>query len=118
MYCTSVDAIIGTDRDAWGAGWKSRRLMLASENRPYSVHQTTVEAGSRLRFCYQHHSETVYCLSGAAKLINMEDGRTYDVQPGFLYSVTTAEDHQLDVVEECIFLCMFDPPLRGQEEAD
>ena len=118
MYCTSVDAVIGTNRDASGQGWKSRRLVLASENRPYSVHQTTVSAGSRLRFCYERHSETVYCLAGAAKLTNLNDGRSYDIGPGVLYLVTIGDDHQLDVFEECIFICIFDPPLRSQEEAD
>lgn len=118
MYCTSVDAVIGTIRDASGEGWKSRRLLLASEERPYSVHQTTVAAGSRLRFCYRHHSETVYCLRGVATLINLEDGQRYNIEPGALYSMNIGEDHQLEVTEECVFICIFDPPLQGQEEAD
>lgn len=118
MYCTSVDAVIDTDRDASGEGWKSRRLMLANEGRPYSVHQTTVAAGSRLRFCYEHHSETVYCLTGTALLTNLHDGRRYEVEPGVLYSVIAGDNHQLDVSEECVFICIFDPPLQGKEEAD
>lgn len=118
MFCTSVDAVIGTDRDASGQGWKSRRLILASEGRPYSVHQTTVESGAQLRFCYEHHSETVYCLAGAAKLTNLDEGRSYDIAPGTLYSVSVGDDHQLDVSEECIFICIFDPALHGSEEAD
>jgi len=118
MYCTSVDSVIGTARDASGDGWKSRRLVLASEGRPYSVHETTVAAGARLHFCYRHHSETVYCLKGAAKLTNFDDGRTYNIGPGGLYSVSIGDDHQLDVTEECVFICVFNPPLHGQEEAD
>ena len=118
MYCTSVDAVIGTSRDASGKGWKSRRLLLASEGRPFSLHETTVAAGSKLRFCYEHHSETVHCLKGDATLTEMATGETHSIGPGFLYSVTIGEDHQLDVKEECVFLCIFDPPLRGREEAD
>ena len=36
--------------------------------------------------------------------------------PGVLYLVTIGDDHQLDIFEECIFICIFDPPLRSQEE--
>jgi L-ectoine synthase len=118
MYCTSVNSVIGTARDASGEGWKSRRLLLASEGRPVSVHQTTVAAGSRLRFCYERHSETVYCIKGRATLTDKANGKTHSVGPGVLYSVTIGEDHQLDVEDECVFLCVFDPPLEGQEEAD
>lgn len=118
MYCTSVAAVIGTERDASGEGWKSRRLLLAKEGRPFSVHETTVAVGSRLRFCYEHHSETVFCLKGRATLTDVETGTTHAIEPGVLYSVTIDEDHRLDVKEECVFLCIFDPPLQGQEEAD
>jgi hypothetical protein len=78
MYYTSVEDVIGTDRDASGSGWRSRRLMLAKDGLPFSVHETTVAAGTELHLCYQI----------------------------------------LRIEEDTRFLCIFEPALEGQEEAD
>lgn len=118
MFQTSVKEVVGTERDASGEGWKSRRLILASEGRPYSVHETTVARGSQLQFCYRHHAETVYCIKGRATLTDVQSGQSHAIAPGSLYSVAIGDDHQINVEEECVFLCIFDPPLHGKEEAD
>lgn len=59
MFTRSVEEILGTERDVHGEGWKSRRLVLAEDGLPFSVHETLVEAGRSLRFTYRAHSETV-----------------------------------------------------------
>jgi hypothetical protein len=61
----SVEVILGTARDASGQGWKSRRLVLEEDGIDYSVHETTLEAGQRLRFEYGSHRETVCRVSGS-----------------------------------------------------
>jgi L-ectoine synthase len=118
MFQTSVAEILATERDVHGEGWKSRRLMLAREGAPYSVHETVVSAGSRLRFTYRAHRETVYCIRGEATVEDVTIGARHALTPGSLYSVGIGEDHIVSAITDVTFLCIFDPPLEGSEEAD
>jgi L-ectoine synthase len=117
MFSRSVGEIIGTERDVHGQGWKSRRLVLARDGLPFSVHETIVEAGACLRFAYQAHSETVYCMEGSGTLEEVSSGKVYQLEPGRLYSVGIGDDHILKAETEIKFLCIFVPPLVGTEEA-
>jgi L-ectoine synthase len=118
MFSRSVQEIIGTERDVHGDGWKSRRLVLAGDGLPFSVHETTVEAGAHLRFTYQNHSETVYCIEGRGTVEDVARGAIIPLEPGSLYSVGIGDDHIIRAETEIKFLCVFEPPLTGTEEAD
>ena len=118
MFITSVEAVIGTGRDVSGAGWSSRRLVLSEDGMPYSVHETIVRSGTELRLHYERHSETVYCIEGDATLEDVAEGTVTPISPGVLYSVAVGDEHVLRVRSCARFVCIFDPPLVGQEEAD
>ena len=118
MYVTSSGAAAGTDREARGDGWRSRRLILARDGRPVSVHETRVDTGTVLELCYRSHTETVYCVTGRAVLTDRATDMRHDITPGSLYCARIGDEHRLEIVEECLFVCVFDPPLVGQEEAD
>lgn len=118
MFTRSVKEILGTDRDVHGEGWKSRRLVLAEDGLPFSVHETLVEAGRSLRFTYRAHSETVYCVEGRAMVEDVARGRVTELRPGSLYSVAIGDDHFVTAESDVTFVCVFAPPLVGAEEAD
>lgn len=118
MIIRSVREIVGTARDVHGDGWKSRRLVLSDEDIGYSVHETTLEAGVSLSFEYQHHRETVYCVSGEGQVEDLASGRTASLAPGGLYSAGIGEPHRITTSTEMRLLCIFTPPLAGIEEAD
>lgn len=118
MLFKTVHDLIGTEREALGDGWKSRRFLIAEDGLPFSVHETTVAAGTELRFNYQHHSETVYCIEGKASIEEVATGRILPIEPGTFYSVGIGDDHILRIEQECRFLCVFEPALLGREEAD
>jgi L-ectoine synthase len=118
MFVTSVEEILGTDRDVAGEGWKSRRLVLAKDGLPVSVHETIVEAGTTLRFCYESYRETVYCIEGKGSLENVSSGERFSLRPGTLYSVQIGDEHIVRAETAIKFLCIFDPPLQGTETAD
>lgn len=118
MHYTSVRAISGTEREATGDGWKSHRLVLARGGLPFSVHETTVVAGTELRICYERHSETVYCVEGRGTIEDLAQGQVRPLEPGVLYSAGIGDDHVLRIEVDCRFLCIFEPPLEAQEEAD
>lgn len=118
MIYTSVERIVGTERDVAGEGWRSLRLVLAGDGLPFSVHETVVEAGSELRFRYRAHSETVYCVEGEGSLEDVAGARVLPLAPGTLYSVGIGEEHVLRARTDIRFLCIFEPALEGSEEAD
>jgi L-ectoine synthase len=118
MYYTSVDSIIGTEREAVGEGWKSRRLLLARDGLPFSVHETTVVAGTELRLRYRVHSETVYVIEGRGSIEIVADDERRPLVPGVLYSARIGDEHILRTETDVRFLCVFEPALEGQEEAD
>jgi len=117
MYCRNIEDLIGSEREALGEGWKSRRFLLAEDGLPFSVHETSVAAGSILQFNYRDHSETVYCLQGRATLTDVNGNRVLPVRPGTLYVARIGDDHSLRIEEDTRFLCIFEPALVGQEEA-
>ena len=118
MFYTSVASIVGTERDVRGEGWASRRLVLAREGLPFSVHETTVTAGSELRLCYRNHSETVYCIDGRGSVEDLATRRVRPIEPGTLYTAGVGDDHLLRIEVDTRFLCIFAPPLEAREEAD
>ena len=118
MIYRTVDELVGTDREAVGDGWKSRRFLLAEDKLPFSVHETTVAAGAELRFKYRNHSETVYCIEGEGSIEDVASGKILPIKPGTFYSVGIGEDHILRTQRDTRFLCIFEPALEGQEEAD
>jgi L-ectoine synthase len=118
MFSRSVEEVVGTERDVHGEGWRSRRLVLAEDGLPFSLHETTVAAGTTLRFTYRAHSETVYCVEGRGSLEDVARGVTVPLGPGSLYEVGIGDDHVVRAETEVRFVCVFVPPLVGAEEAD
>lgn len=118
MLYKTVDDLVGTERDAVGPGWKSRRFLIAADGYPFSVHETTVAAGTELRFNYENHSETVYCVDGKATVEDVAGGQVFPIEPGSFYTVDRGDDHILRIEKDTRFLCIFEPPLEGDEEAD
>lgn len=118
MIFRRVQELIGSEREARGDGWKSRRLILAGDGLPFSVHETTVAAGTRLHLSYTRHSETVYCIDGKASLTIGRGPGTLQIMPGTLYSAGIGDLHVLRAEEETRFLCIFEPALVGREQAD
>jgi L-ectoine synthase len=118
MFFKTVDDLVGTEREAVGDGWKSRRFLIAEDGLPFSVHETTVAAGTELRFNYENHSETVYCIEGKASVEDVAQNRIFPIGPGTFYSVGIGDDHILRIEQDTKFLCIFEPSLKGREEAD
>ena len=107
-----------TERDVRDDWWRSRRLLVAEDGLPYSFHITIIHPGARLRFEYAGHRETVYCIAGSGTMIDQTTGQTFDMERGTLYSAGIGEPHEVVAHTEMTLVCVFDPPLKGTEEAD
>ena len=118
MLIRHLDQISGTERDVYGPGWRSRRLVVAEDGLKYSVHVTILDAGAQLQFEYHDHRETVFCVEGEGTIEDLSEDRSERMSPGSIYSAGIGEPHVITAETVMRLVCVFDPPLAGTEEAD
>jgi L-ectoine synthase len=114
----SLDDVVGTDRDVEGEGWRSRRLLLRRDQLGFSLHDTTVAAGTELSLQYRHHLEACYCLEGEAELLDLASGERHTIAPGTMYALDQHDRHTLAVQQDLRLVCVFNPALTGGEVHD
>ena len=93
-------------------------LLVGGRWPPFSLHETTVAAGTELHLNYQNHSESVYCVAGKATVEDISKNRILPIEPGTFYSAGIGDEHILRIEKDTMFLCIFEPALKGIEEAD
>jgi L-ectoine synthase len=118
MIVRHLDDVVGTDRDVEGPSFRSRRLLLARDGADFSFHDTVLHAGSVTTMWYRHHVEAVYCVEGAGVLENLETGEVHAVGPGTFYCLDGHERHRLRADTDLRMMCVFTPPLTGDEVHD
>ncbi len=118
MFVRTLDEIIGTERDvAWGSG-QSRRLLIESDNMGFALLDTIVNAGTDLEIQYKNHLEAVYCIEGKGSITDLTDGTEYEIVPGAMYVLNNHDLHRLCAVEDLRLICVFNPPIEGNEKHD
>ncbi|BBQ03576.1 L-ectoine synthase (plasmid) [Burkholderia sp. SFA1] len=116
MIVRDVASIVGTARHASGKGWDSKRLIVASDNVGFSVHDTTVPEGAELELEYKHHIEANYCFAGVGEVVNIATGDTHTIQAGSVYVLDKHDRHIVRAVRgDLRLVCVFNPPLVGDE---
>ena len=118
MIVRTLDEVAGSDRDVAGEGWRSRRLLLRRDEMGFSLHDTTVAAGSELNLQYKHHLEACYCLEGEAELTDLTSGEQHAIRPGTMYALDQHDRHTLKVRTDLHLVCVFNPALTGGETHD
>jgi L-ectoine synthase len=120
MIVRQLRAIMGTAREVApeNGNWISRRLLLHGDGMGFSLHDTTIHAGTKTFMWYKHHVEAVYCLGGEGELENLETGEVHQVTDGTMYALDGNERHRLLAKTDMRMVCVFNPPLTGQEVHD
>lgn len=118
MIVRSLDDIKGTAQDVMTPNWVSRRLLLARDGMGFSLHETTIFAGTETHIHYQHHLEAVYCIAGEGEVATVADGRVYAISPGVMYALDRHDEHYLRAYRDMRLVCVFNPPLTGREVHD
>lgn len=96
-------------------GFVSHRLILHDDNMGYGMTKTVVPPNGRQFWHYRNHLESCYCLSGKGVLTDIETGEEYIVEPDTTYVLDKHDPHYFEAIEETILLCVFNPPLHGNE---
>ncbi|MFQ6395364.1 ectoine synthase [Nocardia sp. KC 131] len=118
MIVRTTTAITGTERDVAGTGWRSKRIILGGDGVGFSFHETTIDAGTEHEFHYRYHVEAVWLVEGEGTLTDLDNDVTYELRPGSMYLLDEHERHRLHASTEMRMMCVFNPPVTGQEVHD
>ena len=84
----------------------------------FSLHDTLMTPGSVTRMWYKHHLEAVYCITGCGEIEDLATGDIHPVLPGTVYALDRNDRHILHAHTELRLVCVFNPPLAGDETHD
>jgi L-ectoine synthase len=118
MIVRTLKEAKGTEREVKDKTWISRRLLLAPDGMGFSLHDTTILAGSELPMCYRNHLEAVYCVGGRGSIEVKATGERFEICDGTVYALDKHDDHILRAETDMRMVCVFNPPLVGPEVHD
>ena len=99
-------------------GFTSHRLVTEQDGMGYSMTKTVVHPGRPHRWHYKHHLETCYCVSGKGLLVNEATKEHYSIAKDQTYILDRHDAHTFEALEETVLICVFNPPLYGDELHD
>ncbi|MEO9515231.1 MAG: ectoine synthase [Paracoccaceae bacterium] len=91
----------------------SRRFLIEKDGMGFSLTDTLIEAGTVTAMHYDRHLEACYCIEGRGTVETVRD--TYDLYPGSMYALDQHDKHVLSAETDLRLICVFNPPLTGQE---
>lgn len=108
-------ATLPDDRKVQFHSGTSNRILLESDQMGYTLTKTVIEPGKRVFQHYKNHLESCYCVKGRAILINALTGEEHIIEPDVTYVLDKNDPHYFEAFEETVLICVFNPPLTGQE---
>lgn len=118
MLVRSVDDVTGTEDDVQTENWRSARIILAREKVGFSVHETTLKAGSDNYFWYANHIEAVFITEGEGQIIDLATDEVHELKPGTVYLLNNHDKHRVLPRTQIKCVCVFNPPVTGREVHD
>ncbi|MGM7699781.1 ectoine synthase [Microbacterium sp. A84] len=118
MIVRTINEITDTDADIQTENWRSKRIVLAKEQVGFSVHETTLYAGTVNQFWYANHIEAVFIVEGEGEITDLATGETHALAPGSLYLLNNHDKHEVRPRTQMRTVCVFNPPITGREVHD
>lgn len=118
MIVRRIDDITDTEADIKTPNWRSKRIVLARDGLGFSVHETTLYAGTENEFWYANHIEAVFIIEGEGTVTDLATGDEHELGPGSIYVLDKNDKHQVRPRTEMRTLCVFNPPVTGREVHD
>jgi len=118
MIVRALKAASQGERKVITENWDSVRLLLEADGLGFSLHVTTIRAGTTTPMWYQHHLEAVLCIAGEGEVQELESDTVHPIKPGTLYALDQHDKHVLRASTTMRMVCVFNPPLKGKEVHD
>ncbi|XP_072047436.1 uncharacterized protein [Amphiura filiformis] len=120
---SSVQDILGTDRDIDFGGGRSRRLLLRSDSFSVGFCITSISPGATWKMQYKNHLEACYFYTGGKATYNFVDEKVAveskaDESNGTMMVMNKHDKHTAEVnaTEDAECISIFYPPLVGHEK--
>lgn len=120
MIIRRLSEIRGTTQEVTpsNGNWTSHRLLLKRDGLGFSMHDTVIRAGTTTPMWYKNHLEAVYCVAGQGEIEDLGNGLKHRIEDGTLYALDQHDHHVLRAATDMRLICVFNPPLTGQEVHD
>ena len=117
MKIVKIEDIKNTDREVKcpNGGFVSNRILLESDGMGYGMTKTVIPPNGKQRWHYKNHLESCYCIEGRGELTNIETGDVHHIESDVTYILDNNDDHYFEAFETVTLICVFNPPLTGQE---
>lgn len=96
-------------------GFISHRILLEEDKMGYTMTKTVIPVNGKQFWHYKKHLETCYCIAGKGILTNTITNEQFSITPDKIYVLDKNDPHYFEALEECILICVFNPPLTGRE---
>jgi L-ectoine synthase len=118
MIVRALRSASQSERRVTTENWESIRLLLESDGMGFSLHVTTIRAGTTTPMWYQNHLEAVLCIAGEGEVQELESDAVHPIKPGTMYALDRHDKHVLRATTTMRTVCVFNPPLKGKEVHD
>lgn len=118
MIVRTLQQAARSERRVVSDNWESVRLLLESDGMGFSLHITTIHAGTTTPMWYRHHLEAVLCIAGEGEVQTLDGDKVYPIKPGTVYALDQHDKHVLRAKSAMRMVCVFNPPLKGKEVHD
>jgi mannose-6-phosphate isomerase-like protein (cupin superfamily) len=96
-------------------GFMSYRVLLKSDGMGYSMSKTVIPPKGKQFWHYKNHVESCYCVAGRGQVTNQITGEVHEILPDTMYALNNHDPHFFEAFEEVTLICVFNPPLTGNE---
>lgn len=96
-------------------GFTSLRILLEKDGMGFSLTETHIPKGEEQHWHYKNHFEACYCVAGFGILTNKKTGEEFDISKGTTYILDNHDDHTFEAIDNVVLVCVFNPPLKGNE---
>lgn len=115
MIVRTLSSVKDAGNEVKSDGWTSRRYLLKKDGMGFSFHETIIKKGAVLEMEYKNHLEAVYCVKGHGTITDLIKNKTWLIEPGTMYALNKHDKHRLEGISEMVIMCVFNPPVTGQE---
>jgi len=109
---------LNDDRVLQVTGCVSHRILVMSDGMGYGMTKTVVPPDGKQLWHYPNHLESCYCVSGRGEVTDINTGKAYVIEPDTTYVLDHHERHYFEAFETVTLICVFNPPLVGDESHD
>ena len=116
MKTIDVEDLKGTERqvNCPKDGFTSYRLLLEKDNFGFTMTKTVIPPNGWQFWHYKNHLEACFCIKGFGQVRTVETGEVNLIYPGVMYA-PEYDKHEFMAIEEVELICVFNPPLKGNE---